>query len=181
MEEGWKEKVDNRSGRTFYFNRKLKQTSWKKPLKGADQGTWEERVDEDGEVFYYNATRKIRSYTKPEVKKIPKNRRRTSMVEMSTTKPMKRQSSVTLRSVRSRYVKFRALRFPNNLPQHTSLPSGNGFAPYGGGQNYRQQSMVSAISRQTSFMQEARASRRRSSVRLGDTLSRIPLEDKVKH
>lgn len=102
MEEGWKEKLDERSGRTFYYNRKLKQTSWKKPLKGADKGTWEERVDEDGEVFYYNATRKIRSYTKPDDLKRRKNRRKTSMVEVSTTQPMKRQSSVTLRSVRSR-------------------------------------------------------------------------------
>lgn len=43
----------------------------------------------------------------------------------------------------------------------------------------RQQSMISAVSRQTSLRQESFVSRRRSSVRLGETLNRMPVEDKV--
>mmetsp|Transcript_16661 Transcript_16661/g.18863 ORF Transcript_16661/g.18863 Transcript_16661/m.18863 type:complete len:657 (-) Transcript_16661:906-2876(-) len=66
MDDEWVPRTDPRTGRTYYYNKALKQTSWHKPdntAPGAD--TWVEKVDKNGKTFYFNPITKVRSMVDP--------------------------------------------------------------------------------------------------------------------
>merc|ERR1712039_598690 len=33
LQKGWESKIDSKTGRTYYLNRKLKKTQWKRPVE----------------------------------------------------------------------------------------------------------------------------------------------------
>lgn len=99
-EDGWKARTDDTTGRTYWYNSKLRQTAWQKPDPNAGKGQWEERVDGKGETFYYNFVTKVRSYTVPEDYN-PKARNETS----DSNKKVGALESVDMTSMdRTRYV-----------------------------------------------------------------------------
>jgi len=76
---GWTEHVDPRSGKTYYYNKSTKETSWKKPTASsaapaapaAPAGDelppgWAECTDpSSGKVYYYNKSTKETSWKRP--------------------------------------------------------------------------------------------------------------------
>jgi len=70
---GWTEHVDPRSGKTYYYNKSTKETSWKKPSAApapppSDElpPGWAECVDPNsGKTYYYNKTTKETSWKRP--------------------------------------------------------------------------------------------------------------------
>jgi len=71
---GWTEAVDPRSGKTYYYNKATKETSWKKPTAAAaappaaDElpAGWAECVDPNsGKTYYYNKATKQTSWKRP--------------------------------------------------------------------------------------------------------------------
>lgn len=76
LPEGWLERVDRVSGKTYYFNRDTRETSWVKPSteprvvsepsEGDVASDWVEKVDpSSGKPYYYNRTTKETSWKKP--------------------------------------------------------------------------------------------------------------------
>lgn len=75
-DDQWLERQDPRSGKTYYYNPTLKQTSWTKPDKtvtaaggdaNAGKGQWAGRVDpRTGRTFYFNMVTKMTSWTNPD-------------------------------------------------------------------------------------------------------------------
>ena len=57
LEPGWKSSEDD-AGRTYYYNEKTRETSWKEPK--AAPGDWEERTVEGRKVFWNKATNESR-------------------------------------------------------------------------------------------------------------------------
>jgi len=71
----WLERQDPRSGKVYYYNPKLKQTSWTRPDKAVTassdpnygKGAWVDRVDpRTNRTFYFNTVTKVTSWTNPD-------------------------------------------------------------------------------------------------------------------
>lgn len=67
----WYENVDPKSGKSFYYRKKSKERTWKKPAKfrplaRADgAGSWREHKDKNGRTFYANKTTGEKSWVAP--------------------------------------------------------------------------------------------------------------------
>eukprot|EP00750_Incisomonas_marina_P033835 INCI9980.1.p1 GENE.INCI9980.1~~INCI9980.1.p1 ORF type:complete len:2208 (-),score=428.99 INCI9980.1:1729-8187(-) len=65
LPRGWDERVDEKSGRTYYVNHETRQTSWTLPSEKPLPPGWEQQYDEKGRVFFINHEREITTWTDP--------------------------------------------------------------------------------------------------------------------
>jgi len=92
--KGWKEAVDENTGRTYYFNEQTLEVSWEKPgtTKENDDDPWLEVTDpKSGRTYFYNTKTKETSWTKPSIelkKEVPieTTKQRGKSVDQTTPK-----------------------------------------------------------------------------------------------
>jgi hypothetical protein len=65
LPRGWDERVDERSGRTYYVNHGTRQTSWTLPSEQPLPPGWDQQYDSKGRVFFINHEREITTWTDP--------------------------------------------------------------------------------------------------------------------
>ena len=65
LPRGWDERVDEKSGRTYYVNHETRQTSWTLPSEQPLPPGWEQQYDAKGRVFFINHEREITTWTDP--------------------------------------------------------------------------------------------------------------------
>lgn len=123
-QDGWKPKTDPATGKTYYYNRKLRQTAWEIPDPSLGEGHWVEKENESGESIWYNPVTKARSYMKPEDAKIAhaeetlhrtlereksgmiKTQRLSERISMSRAVPIKTRNSQKRTSGRSNSIRL---------------------------------------------------------------------------
>lgn len=88
-EDTWLERIDPRSGRKYYYNPHLKQTSWTKPDQAISasanegKGAWVPRIDpRTNRTYYYNQVTRMTSWVNPDDDGSQKEKPRTTASSM---------------------------------------------------------------------------------------------------
>jgi serine/threonine protein phosphatase PrpC len=54
-----------KDGRTYYYNKETKETTWKNPLGAEPKSAWQKKETADGRVYYFNPVSKTTSWQPP--------------------------------------------------------------------------------------------------------------------